>query len=140
MYPLPVFHFQVEWGGTKLGFSEVTGLNFEVQVIEYRHGLSPEYSTIKMPGMPKYGNLTLKRGVIQGDNEFYDWINEIKLNKIDRRDITISLLNEDHDPVMTWSVRNAWPTKITSPDLKASGNEVAIESIEIAHEGITIGV
>ncbi len=140
MYPLPVFHFQVEWGGTKLGFSEVTGLNFEVQVIEYRHGLSPEYSTIKMPGMPKYGNLTLKRGVIQGDNEFYDWINEVKLNKIDRRDITISLLNEDHDPVMTWSVRNAWPTKITSPDLKASGNEVAIESIEIAHEGITIGV
>lgn len=140
MYPLPVFHFEVNWAGTKLGFSEVTGLNFEVQVIEYRHGLSPEYSTIKMPGMPKYGNLTLKRGVIQGDNEFYDWINEVKLNKIDRRDITISLLNEDHDPVMTWSVRNAWPTKITSPDLKASGNEVAIESIEIAHEGITIGV
>ncbi len=139
-YPLPVFHFQVEWGGTKLGFSEVTGLNFEVQVIEYRHGLSPEYSTVKMPGMAKYGNITLKRGVIQGDNEFYDWINEVKLNKIDRRDITISLLNEDHEPVMTWSVRNAWPTKITSPDLKASANEAAIESIEIAHEGITIGV
>jgi phage tail-like protein len=138
MYPLPVFHFQVDWGGTKLGFSEVTGLNIEVQVIEYRDGLSPDYSTVKMPGMVKFGNITLKRGVIEGDNEFYDWLNEIKLNKIERRDIIISLLNEDHEPVMNWKVRGAWPTKITSPDLKASANEAAIESIEIAHNGVTI--
>ncbi|HMB91247.1 MAG TPA: phage tail protein [Rhodothermales bacterium] len=138
MYPLPVFHFQVDWGGTKLGFSEVTGLNIEVQVIEYRDGLSPDYSTVKMPGMAKYGNITLKRGVIEADNEFYDWLNEIKLNKIERRDIIISLLNEDHEPVMNWKVRGAWPTKITSPDLKASANEAAIESIEIAHNGVTI--
>lgn len=138
MYPLPVFHFQVDWGGTKLGFSEVTGLNIEVQVIEYRDGLSPDYSTVKMPGMAKYGNITLKRGVVEGDNEFYDWLNEIKLNKIERRDIIISLLNEDHEPVMNWKVRGAWPTKITSPDLKASANEAAIESIEIAHNGVTI--
>lgn len=138
MYPLPVFHFQVDWGGTKLGFSEVTGLNIEVQVIEYRDGLSPDYSTVKMPGMVKFGNITLKRGVIEGDNEFYEWLNEIKLNKIERRDIIISLLNEDHEPVMNWKVRGAWPTKITSPDLKASANEAAIESIEIAHNGVTI--
>ena len=140
MYPIPVFHFQVDWGGTKLGFSEVTGLNYEVQVIEYRSGLSPNYGTIKMPGMPKYGNITLKRGVMEGDNDFYEWINEIKLNKIERRDITISLLNEDHEPVMNWKVRNAWPTKITSPDLKANANEAAIETIEVAHEGISIEV
>jgi len=69
-YPLPVFHFRVEWGGTSISFSEVSGLNMETQVIEYRDGLSPDYSTVKMPGMQKYGNITLKRGAMQGDNEF----------------------------------------------------------------------
>ena len=67
-YPLPVFHFKVEWGGTEMAFSEVTGLNVEIQVIEYRDGLSPEYSTVKMPGMPKNGNITCKRGVVSSDN------------------------------------------------------------------------
>lgn len=137
-YPMTVFHFLVDWGGTQLGFSEVTGLNIEVQPIEYRDGLSPEYSMIKMPGIKKYGNITLKRGVFKGDNEFFNWYNEIKLNKPERRDITISLLDEEHNPVMVWKVIRAWPTKITSPDLKASGNEVAIEQIEIAHEGVRV--
>ena len=137
-YPLPAFHFQVDWQGTQLAFSEVTGLNFEAQIIEYRDGLSPEFSMQKMPGLKKYGNITLKRGVFAGDNEFYDWVAEIKLNKPERRDVIISLLDEEHNPVMTWKIINAWPTKITSPDLKASGNESAIETLELAHEGITI--
>jgi len=137
-YPLPVFHFQVDWGGTKAAFSEVTGLNIEVQVIEYRHGLDRDYSTTKMPGIKKYGNITLKRGVFKGDNEYYEWLNSIALNQVVRRDITISLMNEKHEPVMVWKVKKAWPTKLTSPDLKASGNEVAIESMELAHEGISI--
>lgn len=137
-YPLPVFHFSVVWGGTQVTFSEVTGLNIEVQPIEYRDGASPEYSATKMPGMKKYGNLTMKRGVFASDNEYYAWMQEIALNKITRRDIIISLLNENHAPVMTWKVINAWPTKLTSPDLKATANEVAIESIEVAHEGIQI--
>jgi phage tail-like protein len=137
-YPMTAFHFLVEWGGTQIGFSEVSGLNIEVQPIEYRHGLSPEYSVMKMPGMKKYGNITLKRGVFKGDNEFYNWYNQIKLNKPERRDITISLLDEEHNPVMVWKAVNAWPTKITSPDLKATGNEVAIEQIEIVHEGLRI--
>jgi phage tail-like protein len=70
-YPLVKFHFQVEWGGTKIGFSEVSGLNVETEPIEYRHGASPEFSKVKMPGMQKYGNITLKRGSFQGDNEYY---------------------------------------------------------------------
>ncbi len=68
-YPLPSFHFSVDWGSTQLAFSEVTGLNVEVQGIEYRDGLSPEFSTVKMPGLKKYGNITLKRGVFASDNE-----------------------------------------------------------------------
>jgi phage tail-like protein len=137
-YPLPVFHFQVQWGGINLGFSEVSGLNRETQVIEYRDGLSPEYSAKKMPGIPKFGNITLKRGIVPKDNEFFEWLNTTKLNKVTRRDIIISLLNENHEPVMTWKAVNAFPVKIEGPGLKATGNEVAIESIKIAHDGLTI--
>ena len=137
-YPLPKFHFQVEWGGAQIGFSEVSGLDVESEVIEYRHGASPEYVKTKMPGMQKFGNITMKRGTFQGDNEFYGWWNTVALNTIERRDVTISLLNEAHEPVVVWKVKNAWPTKVQSTDLKADGNEVAIESIELAHEGLTI--
>jgi len=137
-YPLPVFHFQVEWGGTNLGFSEVSGLTIENQAIEYRDGLSPEYSVVKMPGMPKFSNITLKRGIVPADNEFFAWLNTAALNKIERRDLVISLLNEEHSPVMTWKVKNAFPVKVEGPGLKSTGNEVAIESIELAHEGLTI--
>ncbi len=137
-YPLVKFHFQVEWGGTKIGFTEVSGLDVETEVVEYRDGASPEYSKIKMPGMQKFSNLTFKRGTFKSDNEYYKWWNTVKLNTIERRDITISLLNEDHDPVVTWKVKSAWPAKIQSTDLKADGNEVAIESMEVVHEGLTI--
>jgi phage tail-like protein len=137
-YPLPVFHFQVMWGGINLGFSEVGGLNVENQVIEYRDGMMREYSPVKQPGIPKFSNITLKRGVVRGDNQFFDWLNATKLNKAERRDLIISLLNEDHVPVMTWKAKNAFPVKIEGPALKAAGNEVAIESLEVAHEGLTI--
>lgn len=137
-YPLPKFHFQVDWGGTKIGFTELSGLEIENEIIEYRDGASPEYSKIKMPGMQKSSNITLKRGTFKDDNEYYDWFNTVKLNSIERRDLTISLLNEEHEPVVTWKVKNAWPTKLTSTDLKADGNETAIETLELAHEGLTI--
>lgn len=137
-YPLPKFHFQVDWSGNKIGFTEVSGLDITTEVIEYRDGASPEYSKIKMPGQRKFSNITLKRGTFKGDNQFFDWFNTVSLNTIERRDITISLLNESHEPVLVWKVKNAWPTKITPTDLKADGNEVAIESLELAHEGLTI--
>ena len=138
VYPIPVFHFKVEWGGKDVAFSEVSGLTQEVQVIEYRDGNSPDYSTLKMPGLHKYNNITLKKGIRKSDNEFFNWLNTIKLNTVERRDLTISLLNESHEPVMVWKARNAFPVKVEGPGLKAAGNEVAIESMEIAHEGITL--
>ena len=137
-YPLPKFHFQVEWGGAQIGFTEVSGLDVETEVIDYRHGASPEYVVTKMPGMQKYTNITMKRGTFQGDNEFYDWWNTVALNTIERRDVTISLLNENHEPVVVWKVKNAWACKVQSTDLKSDGNEVAIESVEICHEGLEV--
>jgi phage tail-like protein len=128
----------VDWGGSRIGFSEVSGLTQEIQVIEYRDGSFPEYSSIKMPGLRKYNNITLKRGVIKADNDFFKWLSTVKLNTIERRTMTISLLNEKQDPVMVWTVHNAFPVKVEGPQLKAAGNEVAIESIEVAHEGLKV--
>jgi phage tail-like protein len=137
-YPIPKFHFRVEWGGTNIGFSEVSGMNIENKVIEYRDGISPEFSKIKMPGMREYSNISLKRGTFKGDNEFFKWLNTISLNTVDRRDITISLLNEKHEPVVVWKVHNAFPIKVQSTDLKADGSDVAIEQLDLAHEGLSI--
>lgn len=137
-YPLPKFHFQVEWGGANIGFTEVSGLDVQTDPIEYRDGSSPEYIKTKMPGMQKFSNITLKRGTFKGDNDFYKWWNSVALNTIERRNVTISLLNENHEPVVVWKVKNAWPIKVQSTDLKADGNEVAIESIELVHEGLVI--
>jgi len=137
-YPLPVFHFIVEWGGKRVGFSEVSGLTQENQPIEYRDGSFPEYSSIKMPGLRKFSNIILKRGIVKNDNEFFKWLSTVKLNTVERRDLIISLLNEEHQPVMVWKVHNAFPVKVEGPQLKASGNEVAIETIEVAHEGLEL--
>ena len=137
-YPLPKFHFQVEWGGASGSFTEVSGLDIETEVIEYRDGFSPEYFKTKMPGLQKFSNITLKRGTFKGDNDIYKWYNTVALNTIERRDVTISLLDETHAPVIVWEIKNAWPVKVQSTDLKADGNEVAIESAELAHEGLVI--
>ena len=139
VWPLPKFHFQVKWDSAVMSFAEVSGLDVEVQPIEYRHGDSPVFSAIKMPGLKRYGNVTMKRGVfITSDNRFWEGFDQIKMNTIKRVPVTISLLDEEGKPTMVWTLTNAWPTKVTGTDLKSEGGEVAIESLEIAHEGLTI--
>lgn len=142
-YPIPVFRFKVEEVNASdpalsIAFSEVSGLTQEIQVIEYRDGLTPQQSSMKMPGLQKVNNITLKRGIIKGDNSFYNWLNTVKLNTIGRKDLIISLLDETDAPTMVWNVKQAFPVKVEGPSLKATGNEVAVESIEIAHEGLTV--
>lgn len=110
----------------------------EAQVIEYRHGNSANSSTIKMPGLKKFGNITMKKGIFVKDNTFFDWFTKVNMNTIERQTVIIKLLDEGGAPTMTWTLVNAFPTKVTGTDLKSEGNEVAIESIEIAHEGLTV--
>ncbi len=138
VWPLPKFYFQVKWDSEVMSFQEISGLDIEAQPIEYRHGDSPEFSTISMPGIKKSSNVTMKKGVFKSDNKFWDWFKQIKMNTVKRVPVTISLLDEAGAPTMVWTLANAWPTKISGTDMKADGNEVAIETIEIAHEGITI--
>lgn len=135
---LSSYHFQVEWGGTRTGFMDVSGLTIEYDIITYRDGSSPEYGSRKLPGRPRYSNIVLKRGILPGDNEFYEWINTIQLNEVERRDVVISLLNEEHEPVMVWKVANAFPVRLDGPRLCATRSEVAIETLELAHEGLTV--
>ena len=140
VWPLPAFYFKVEidnWG--EIAFKEVSGLDVEAQVIEYRHGNSPQFSTIKMPGIKKYSNVSLKKGVFIRDNKLFDWFNTINMNTIQRETVTISLLDEEGNPTMVWKLVNAWPTKVTGVSLKSDGNEIAIEQLDLAHEGLTIG-
>lgn len=138
-WPLPKFYFMVDWGSTtNIPFQEVSGLDIEAQPIEYRHGNNPVFSEISMPGIVKNSNVTMKKGVFAKDNAFWDWYVKIKMNTIERQNVVIKLLDEGGNPTMTWTLTNAWPTKISSTDLKSDGSEVAVESIEIAHEGLTI--
>lgn len=121
-----------------MSFQEVSGLDTEAQPIEYRHGDSPGFSTIMMPGLIKTGNVSMKKGVFKSDNKFWDWYAQIKMNTIKRIPVTISLLDEGGAPTMVWKLTNAWPTKISATDMKSDGNEVAIETLEVSHEGLTI--
>ncbi len=138
VYPLTRFHFEVEWGGSNVGFQEVSGLDFTTEVSEYRHGAMREHSKVKVPGMRTYSNITLKRGILPKDNEFFLWWNNTAMDKPVRRDMTIKLLNEKHEPVIAWRVKNAWPLSLKSTDLNADDSGIAVETLEIAHEGLVM--
>ena len=132
--PYKNFNFRVEINGvTSAGFSEVTGLSTEVDCIEYREG--GDLFARKLPGLRKFGNIVLKRGVTKSA-ELQDWHKNILNGVADRRDGVIILLDEDMTPAVRWKFFNAFPWKWEGPDLKADGNEVAIESLELCCERI----
>jgi len=142
MYPMTALHFTVSWGDKQQtsSFSEVSGLNMETEVVEYRGGADPVFSTRKQPGLRKYSNVTLKRGIApkEAGNGLFEWYNSATIGAVDRRDVTVSLLNEEAQPVMTWKIKQAWVVKLEGPGLKSTGTDVAIEAVEFACEGIEI--
>ncbi len=138
MWPVPKFHFKVEMGDTDIGFQEVTGLEMETEFIEYRAGDDPTYIKQRIPGLKKHGNITLKKGVYAGDSSFWEWFKDVQTDPERREEVIIQLLDEEESPVVTWRVTNAFPTKVSGPDLKSDANEIAIESIELAHEGFEV--
>ena len=113
--PMPKFRFEEDLGIEMKGvaFQEVSGMDIENQIIEYRKSNSPLFSTVKMPGIVKFGNITIKRGVFVNDKTFWNWHNEIMMNRIKRRTILIKLLDQTGNVTMQWQLNNAWPTKIT---------------------------
>lgn len=136
--PFGSYNFLVESGGLlQAGFSECTGLSSETDPIEYREG-NEDITVRKLPGLKKFGNVTLKRGVAVGQ-DFLAWRSSVIDGLIDRRDISIVILDEQRVEQVRYNLASAWPGKWTGPELKASANEIAIETLEILHEGINLG-
>lgn len=135
-YPHGKFRYRVEIDGLDAGgFSEVSGFDASIDVIEYREGDMVQ-TPMKIPGLKKYGNITLKQGLVDSI-VLYDWITAGINGAVDRKTITITLLDQEEAPAASWQVINAWPTKYTAPDFNATSSEIAIETLEIAHEGMT---
>lgn len=135
-HPYRNFRFRVEVDGLEAGnFSEVTGFDASIDVIEYREG-TDVITPRKLPGLIKYGNITLKWGA-SDTMVLYDWLIDISEGTVERKTITITHIDEAGDDAASWQLINAWPMKYTAPDFNALGSEVAFESIELAHEGLT---
>jgi phage tail-like protein len=133
--PYKAFNFLVEIDGiARAGFSEVSGLESETAVIEYRVG-SESNTVRKLPGLTKHANIVLRRGITQ-DADLWNWRKTVEEGKVDRRNGSIILLDDDRSEVLRWNFFNGWISKWEGPALNASGNEVAIETVEIAHEGL----
>lgn len=136
-YPHAKFRYKVEIDGLEAGgFTEVTGFDATITPIPYREGDMTSEAEIQIPGVKKYGNITLKQGLTDS-TVLYDWLTTGINGEIERKTLTITLLNETQAPAASWQVINAWPTKYTAPDFNATSSEIAIETIEIIHEGMT---
>ena len=136
--PYRAFNFVLEIDNIPKGaFSEVGGLTAEGDSVDYREGTDLQSNVRKLMGLRKYTNVTLKRGYTQ-DKSLWRWYGNIVNGQADRRDVTIVLLNEARQPVLRWHAESAWVNKIEGPSFKAAGNEIAMESVELVHEGLTI--
>jgi phage tail-like protein len=135
--PFRSFNFSVELDGiTRASFRECSGLDASQDAIEYREGTEGTTAR-KLPGLNKYSNITLKWGMTD-DTELWAWRKKAMTGKVERKNGSIVLLDESGEEKLRWNFREAWPTKWTGPSFNATGNEVAIETLEIAHEGLEL--
>ena len=136
--PYRGYNFILEIDNVPKGaFSEVGGLTADGDSVDYREGTDLQPNVRKLSGLRKFVNVTLKRGYTQ-DKSLWQWYQNIVNGQPDRRDVTIVLLNEGRQAVLRWHAENAWINKIEGPSLKAAGNEIAMESVELVHEGLTM--
>ncbi|HEY3625647.1 MAG TPA: phage tail protein [Terracidiphilus sp.] len=136
--PFTAGNFRVEIQGiTATSFSEVRGLELSIDVVEYRPGDAKGNTEQKLPGMYKSADVTLKRGLTR-DLSLWNWINSGLNGNITRTSVAIVLLDQADNPVLVWKLRNAWPRKWSGPALNAGCSDVAIEELELAHEGLEL--
>jgi phage tail-like protein len=143
-YPLPVYNYRVEIGGEAVAFTEVSGLNIAFEVSTYKESRTASGSAgpriLYMPAQPTMTSITLKKGIVRQTSikVLYDWIKTVALNQVEKKDIFIRLCDEKGEPVITWKVINAFPTKLDAPTFDAKSNDAAIESMELKADGVTI--
>jgi phage tail-like protein len=134
--PYPGFNFQVEIDGiARAAFREVSGLAGSVDVIEYREGADRVLSVRKLPGLVRYANVTLRRGITDS-RELWEWWKGVASGKADRRAVRIVLLDREGTAVRQWALVDAWPVRYEVSVLDAERGEVAVEALELAHEGL----
>jgi phage tail-like protein len=136
--PYRSYNFLVEIDGiTRAGFQECSGLDSAQDAIEYREGNDP-LTVRKLPGLVTYGNITLRWGVTD-DAEIWQWRQQVASGRVARKNGSIVLLDDTGEEKMRWNFREGWPSRWTGPDFNATGNAVAVEALEIAHEGLVRG-
>lgn len=134
--PYGAFNFIVELDASPVAaFTEVSGLEYEVQVIEYRDGNDVTPTVRKIPGLVKYANIVLKRGMT-ADSDFWNWVVQPLNGPVETRSGSIVILDQNHEPIARWQFFEGWPCKYVGPHLAAGASEVAIETVEICHEGL----
>jgi phage tail-like protein len=143
-YPLPVYNYRVNIGKDTVAFSEVSGLNISYETTVYKESgtesgkVGP--NVFRMPAQRADTKLTLKKGLVpdKSQSALYDWLNSIATNQVEKKDIVISLCDETGKAVVSWTVQNAFPTKLDAPTFDAKSNDVAIESMELMADGLVI--
>ncbi|MCL1123199.1 phage tail protein [Shewanella surugensis] len=136
-YPIPVYRFRVSITGDEsnsIAFSEVSGLDIGVETITYKDGFGKKH----MPGQPTDVNITLKRGLVRTKSMFFDWLSSIRLNKVEKQDITVVLVDDTDADLVIWTVKNAFPKKLTAPSFNGGSNEASVESLELMADDISI--
>jgi len=135
--PFRGFNFKIEMDGvTKAGFQECSGLDASTDPVDYREGQEKGNIARKLTGLNKHANIVLKRGVTD-DHSLWDWRKKVIDGKTDRQHGSIVLCDEAGEEKVRWNFVEGWPTKWTGPSFNATNNAVAIETLEIVHEGLT---
>lgn len=143
-YPLPIYNYRVEIGNDTVAFSEVSGLSIGYEKTTYKESPtesgSPGPRVMHMPAQKTAPTVTLKKGVVPevSIKTFFQWINSIQTNQIEKKDIYVRLCDENGDTVISWKVINAFPTKLDAPTFNADSNDAAIESMELTGDGILV--
>lgn len=143
-YPLAVYNYKVEIGSDAVAFTEVTGLSTGFETTTFKESQVesgiPGPRVMHMPAQSTAATVTLKKGIVRGASvaALYNWISATQLNQIEKKDIFVRLCDENGDPVFSWKVSNAFPTKLEAPGFDANSNDVALESMELMADGITM--
>ena len=131
------YNFFVEWDGIiYAGFQECSGLDTTQNATEYREGMDPA-TVRKIPGLVSYSNISLKRGITNND-ELWKWRKKVMDGTVDRRNVSIVLLDQQGSEKIRWNLTHCWPTTWSAPDMNATSDDIAIESLEFVHEGVTV--
>jgi phage tail-like protein len=136
--PYAGYNFSVELDGiTRAGFRECSGLENSQNAREYREGTDRNLSVRKLPGLVTHSDVTLTRGVT-ADSKLWEWREKAMKGKVERHDVSITLLDDTGEPKVTWNLFSAWPRQWTGPALNAAADEIAVEQLVLAYERIEV--